>query len=183
MSKSTEKAPPRPWSLPLTVHEVPATGRRFELTADAQARAAVAKLAGVRDISRLEAVFEVGPYKQGGLRVQGDVSATVGQMCVVTLDPIENEIQEVVDLVLLPEAPAPAANATEVEVGDDDPPEPLVGGTIDLGAIATEFVVLAIDPHPRKPGAVFEAPAAGDAAAKPFAALAALKKNTPENEG
>ena len=48
--------------------------------------------------------------------------------------------------------------------------------TIDLGAIATEFLILAIDPYPRKPGAVFQSPSAGEPAAHPFAALAALKK-------
>ena len=58
-------------------------------------------------------------------------------------------------------------------------PRALVGGTVDLGAIATEYFLLGIDPYPRKPGAVFEPPSAGDAATKPFAALAALKKLGP----
>ena len=57
-----------------------------------------------------------------------------------------------------------------------DGPEPLTGGVIDLGVIATEFLILAIDPYPRKPGAVFEAPDAPDDSDQPFAALAALKK-------
>ena len=57
------------------------------------------------------------------------------------------------------------------KVAADDAPEPLVDGTVDLGAIATEFLILGIDPYPRKPGAVFEAPPAGDGSAHPFAAL------------
>ena len=57
-----------------------------------------------------------------------------------------------------------------------DGPEPLAGGAVDLGAIATEFLILAIDPYPRKPGAVFEPPDVGDDSDQPFAALAALKK-------
>ena len=71
---------------------------------------------------------------------------------------------------------------TETDVSADDETdslEPLVGGTVDLGAIATEYFLLGIDPYPRKPGAVFEPPSAGDAATKPFAALAALKKLGP----
>ena len=61
--------------------------------------------------------------------------------------------------------------------GIEDGPEPLLDGRIDLGAIATEFLVLGIDPHPRKQGAVFEPPAIEDDRAEhPFAALAALKK-------
>ena len=175
MSKPAEKVPQRPWSLPVAVHEVPEAGRQFELTADAPARAAVAKLAGLSDISRLEAVFDVSPYRQGGLRVEGNVSATVSQVCVVTLDPIENKIEEEIDVTLTPEAAAQAASPRGVDVGDDDEPEPLIGGMIDLGAIATEFLVLAVDPYPRKPDAVFEAPAV-EVSANPFAALATLKK-------
>ena len=57
-----------------------------------------------------------------------------------------------------------------------EPPEPLVGGTIDLGAVAVEFLMLGIDPYPRKEGAEFAAPSADLEGAHPFAALAALKK-------
>ena len=49
------------------------------------------------------------------------------------------------------------------------------------GAVATEFLLLGLDPYPRKPGAVFDAPPADDPASRPFAALAALKKGeTPK---
>ena len=45
------------------------------------------------------------------------------------------------------------------DVAADDPPEVLHDGAVDLGAVATEFLLLGIDPYPRKPGAVFDAPA------------------------
>ena len=58
-------------------------------------------------------------------------------------------------------------------------PDPLVGDSIDIGALATEYLILGVDPHPRKPGIAFDAPKAEDAAeGSPFAALAALKKGT-----
>jgi hypothetical protein len=67
-----------------------------------------------------------------------------------------------------------------LEVASDDEPEiePLINDTIDLGAIATEFLLLGIDPYPRKPEAVFEAPPTEDAADHPFAALAGLRKGS-----
>jgi len=162
-----------PWSVPLAIADVPETGRHLDLTADAQARAAIAKLAGLRSLPRLDAAFDVTLRGRDGLRVAGRVSATVGQVCVVTLDPIDNEIEEEIDLVF---ASGAAALAKKGGVGGDDAPEPLADGMVDLGAIATEFLLLALDPHPRKPGAVFESPAEGDEGAHPFAALAALKK-------
>jgi uncharacterized metal-binding protein YceD (DUF177 family) len=174
MSKPVQKAQP-PWSVPIAVSEVPETGRSFELVADAGVRAAVAKLAGVTDISRLQAALNVIPHRHGGLRVTGNVSAAVGQTCSVTLDPIENEIEGEIDLAFAPEGSVQRASEAEIEIGDDEP-EPLIGGTIDLGMIATEFLILAIDPYPRKPGAVFKAVQA-EISPKPFAALAALKKD------
>jgi hypothetical protein len=78
--------------------------------------------------------------------------------------------------VFLPEV-APATDAVDLQVFDtDEPPEAIRDGVIDLGAVATEFLLLGLDPYPRKPGAVFEAPPAGDPVSHPFAALAALKK-------
>jgi hypothetical protein len=55
-------------------------------------------------------------------------------------------------------------------------PEPLVGGVVDLGALATEFLMLGLNPYPRKPDAVFEAPNDDKADAGPFAALGKLAK-------
>jgi uncharacterized metal-binding protein YceD (DUF177 family) len=165
----------RPWSVPIAASEVPETGRHLDLAADAQARAAIARLVGVSAVPRLTASFDVTRDSRGGLHVVGHVLATVGQTCVVTLEPMENEIEEPVDLLFAPAGDA-ARDKEEVEVPLDDAPEAMVDGTVDLGALATEFLILGIDPYPRKPGAAFQSPVAEDDAARPFAALAALKK-------
>jgi hypothetical protein len=184
---SPEPSTERPWSVPVARHEVAETGRRFDLAADDRVRAAVARLAGLRALPRLEATFEVAPHGRDGLHVVGRVSATVGQDCVVTLEPVDNEVEERIDVVFAPAA-APAlvvdvgANAP-VEIPAEDAPEHLVDGVVDLGALATEFLILGIDPYARKAGAVFDPPAAGDESGHPFAALAALKQRQGGNEG
>lgn len=169
----------RPWSVPVRVEDIPDTGQHVDLTADAEARTALARLANLRDLPELTASFDLN-RRGAGVHVSGRVKARVGQTCVVTLEPIENTIDEAVDLVFSP-AVAAVADTGEAEVSPiktgKEPPEPLVGGVVDLGAVATEFLLLGIDPYPRKPGAEFTATTAGDhAAAHPFAALAALKK-------
>src|SRR5262245_12387188 len=149
------------WSVPVAIHDVPETGRSFALVADERTRAAIAERAGLRALPRLEATFDVALRGRDGLHVTGRVSATVGQTCVVTLEPIDGEVEEDVDLVFAP-APAPAIieeDGAQVEITPVDAPEPLIGGTVDLGAIATEFLILGLDPYPRKEGAVFEPPA------------------------
>ena len=53
---NAEKSPARPGSVPVAVEDIAETGRHFDLIADAEARAAVARIAGVRDLPRLEAI-------------------------------------------------------------------------------------------------------------------------------
>jgi len=181
---STQKprnAGPPPWHIPVVVEEVAETGQHFDLVADEIVRAAVAKVAGLRELPRLAARFDLTRRGAGGLHVAGQVSATVGQNCVVTLDPLVNEIEERLDLVFMP--PEPGADAVmDDDESDKQPrdaklsgPEPLLGGTVDLGALATEFLILGLDPYPRKPGASFEPPPDPKPEESPFAALAKLK--------
>jgi len=174
MTKS-ERRSERLWSVPLALSDVPESGRHFDLVADAQTRAAVAKHAGLAALPRFEASFDVTLHGRGGLHVVGRVSATVGQICVVTLEPLENEIDEAIDLVFAPADVSPIIGA-EVDLSAADTPEALIRGGVDLGEIATEFLILGLDPYPRKPDAIFQSPTAGEDSANPFAALAALKK-------
>jgi len=167
------------WSVPVAVDDIPDTGLHIEIEASAEVRAAIAEVAGLRELPRLSATFDL--VKHGArVSVTGQVSATVGQTCVVTLEPIENQIEEPVDLVF---APPPAGAPVEADGGRsrtsaEEPPEPLIDGHIDLGAVATEFLILGIDPYPRKAGANFTPPERPDDGPHPFAALEALKKRS-----
>ncbi len=155
----------------MALNDIPETGIHTEMEAPEPVRADLAKLAGLRELPRLSAVFDLTP-RGSGVHVAGQVSAHLGQTCVVSLEPIESDLTELIDLVF---APAAQAQANDLKL-DDEPPEMLVDGKIDLGAIATEFLLLGIDPYPRKKGAEFAPVNADDASARPFAALEALKK-------
>jgi cytochrome b pre-mRNA-processing protein 3 len=159
-----------PWSVPVALDDIPETGLHLEVEAPENVRSDLVALAGVRELTRLSAVFDLA-RRGAGVRVTGHVSARVGQTCVVTLEPVENDLQEAVDLTFSPTA------GSDVQAKDgEDPPEPLIGNELDVGAIATEFLLLGIDPYPRKAGATFAPIKADDGSAKPFAALEALKK-------
>jgi hypothetical protein len=184
------------WSVPVRLDEVSEQGRHVEIDAGPDVRAALAGPAGVDAVERLVGHFDLARHGRDGLRVSGTVEATVRQTCVVTLEPVINTIAEEVDLDFAP--PGETMKAAEAagfagdgfEVDDDDrdfdgeaaqsspdEPEPLIGNSVDLGHLATEFLLLGVDPYPRKPGVAFEPPAsAEDPAAHPFAALAALRK-------
>lgn len=183
-NKSAGKAEGKlPWSVRISLADVPEHGKRFDLVADEATRGEIARVAGLRSLPRLQATFEVAREGSGGLRVDGEVSATVGQDCVVTLEPLDNEVKERVNVAFVPPS-APVTDDDDMDAAaviSADEPEPLIGDTIDLGALATEFLIVGIDPYPRKPGATFEPPAAADDSVRPFAALAALKK-TPDGK-
>jgi uncharacterized metal-binding protein YceD (DUF177 family) len=160
------------WRVPVRIEDVPEAGLHLEVSADTDARAGLATLAGVREISRLDATIDV--TRQGkGLRAIGRLSGTVGQSCVVTLEPVENSVDESFDVTFVPPAAGDAGAGDELNL--DDPPEVLVDGIADLGAIMTEFLLLGIDPYPRIPGAVFAPPVEANDESGPFSVLAKLR--------
>jgi Large ribosomal RNA subunit accumulation protein YceD len=170
-----------PWSVPITVVQIPDAGLHRDIEADQAAREAMAAVAGLREILAASASFDVTPEKGGRVHVTGRVRARVGQTCVVSLDPIENEIDEAIDLIFAPLEQIPEMadlvdDAAESDAEIPDAPEPIVNGVIDLGRLANDALFLGIDPYPRRPDAIFEPlvePA--DPEDHPFAALKALK--------
>jgi uncharacterized metal-binding protein YceD (DUF177 family) len=165
-----------PWSVPVAVDDIPDTGLHRAIEAPAEVRAELSELAELRELPQLSAEFDL--FRQGtGVLVTGRVRAKVGQICVVSLEPMESVIEEAVDLEFAPAAGAPAAKKARKRAdGGDEQPEPLIDGMLDLGALATEFLMLGINPYPRKENAEFAAPMVEDEGEHPFAALEALKK-------
>ena len=164
------------WSVPVAVDNIPETGLHIEAKAPAEVRAQLVKLANLRDLPHLSAVFDL-TRRGGGVHVAGQVKARVGQTCVVTLEPLENDLDEPINVLFAPRLEVAAKDDGAYRTaGDEEPPEPLIEGKVDLGAVATEFLLLGIDPYPRKAGAEFAAVKTADDSARPFAALEALKK-------
>jgi len=170
-----------PWSVPVTVSQILETGLHRDLEANPAAREAMAAVAGLREIMSANASLDMVLKGNGRVHVTGHVRARIGQTCVVTLDPIENEIDEPIDLMFAPPEQIPnlsdlVDDAAESDAVIPDPPEPIINGVIDLGRLATDALFLAVDPYPRGPGAAFEPVVETvDPADHPFAALKALQ--------
>jgi hypothetical protein len=170
-----------PWSVPVTVAQIGDTGLHRDIEADPATLAAMAEIAGLREILFARASLDVTPKGGGRVQVAGRVRARVGQSCVVTLDPIENDIDEPIDLIFAPPEQIPQLadlvdDAAESDAEIPDPPEPIENGVINLGRLATDALFLGVDPYPRRRDAVFEPPAViADPEDHPFAALKALQ--------
>jgi hypothetical protein len=171
-----------PWRVLVAVAQIPETGLHRAIEADEAMRKAMAAAAELRDVISAHAAFDITPQRGGSFHVTGRVQGRIGQTCVVTLDPIENDIDEPIDVVFAPpeQIPEMATLVDDAEESDGetpDPPEPIAGGFIDIGRLATDALFLAIDPYPRKPDAVFEEVVeAPDPEDHPFAALKALQE-------
>ncbi|MGJ4944507.1 YceD family protein [Bradyrhizobium sp. HKCCYLS1011] len=171
-----------PWRAPpVIVAQIPEAGLHREIEADQATREGIAGIADLPEVISAHASFDVTLKRDGKVHVEGRVQARVGQICVVTLDPIESEIDEPIDQMFAPPEQIPELSDMSEDDGEGDadvpdPPEPIVNGQIDLARLATDALFLGIDPYPRKPGAVFEqAVAADDPQDHPFAALKSLK--------
>jgi hypothetical protein len=137
----------------------------------------LARALEVEAAPELEAEIFASPWLDG-LEIAGRIQARLVRTCGVSLEPFEEVIDETFARRLVPlgSRNAGAGERREVLIDPDqaDPPDEVEGAGVDLAALVTEELALALDPFPRKPGTVFESPAM-DADVSPFAALARLK--------
>lgn len=164
------------------VDKIPATGRVVDVATDEEQREVLAARFRVDAVEAFEARVTAKRFR-GGVRAEGEVWGTVIQPCVVTGEPVAQQIRESIDRVYLPgrdEALERGAGAEVfVNLEDDDFPDYFEGDEIDLADLVMEVFALAIDLYPRAPGAALPEEGAGDDPAElsPFAALKALKKD------
>ncbi len=164
-----------PLSRPLLIDAIPGAGVDVTVEATPEERARLARDYNLASIDRLVGTYRV--EKRGRtVHVTGSVRAAVMQVCVVSLEPFEAQVDEPVAIRFAePVAPGREEEGGEHEV-QIDAPDPIVNGRIDLGGVTAEFLALGLDPYPRKPGVDFAwgEGEAGDES--PFAALAGLKR-------
>jgi uncharacterized metal-binding protein YceD (DUF177 family) len=149
----------------------------FPLEANATERAALARRFGLPAIDSLKAKLRLQRTHGGtAIRLSGRLEADVTQSCVVTLDPVENRVEE--EFTILYAASA-ATEAIETNSDSEESwAEPLPRGGLDIGEVVAQHLSLALDPYPRRPDAAIAEPGAEQAAPakeSPFAALAKLK--------
>lgn len=173
-----------PFSRPFAWDRVQPRGTPVVFRASPSECESLAEALGILKVANASAEFTISPFRKNGFKITGEVRAEVEQACVVTLEPVPESVREVVDLRFLPESEIePVNEEIEVDIDAEDPPEPILGSTVDLGVLTTEFIAVGLDPYPRKPGVEFtpfiEDDGSEDEGESPFADLAALKDKRP----
>jgi uncharacterized metal-binding protein YceD (DUF177 family) len=170
-----------PFSRVVRVDALPREGQVVTIEANPTEREALASFYKLPAIAALTATLRLEPWGRGGARVTGAVHGALTQICVVSLEPFPATVDEAIDVRFAPQPAAdpksPAAKETQTfSLADEDEPDPVIEGKIDLGALTAEFFALGLDPYPHKPGAVFEHSAKSDPTDSPFSALAQRDK-------
>lgn len=167
-----------PFSEPVRINEIGA-GIERRLVPDEAAQTRIVKALDLASLTTFEADLKIAPAHVGWT-LSGRIRATLEQVCGITLEPLPVQVDErfSVDLV---EAAEPETDEIEVTL-DDNAPDVIEDGRIDLGQYAVEQLALALDPFPRKPGAEFVQPEE-PAEISPFAVLKAFKARDDEEKG
>ena len=176
----------RVFSRLVRVDALPREGRVMTIEANPAEREDLASFYKLPAIAALTATLRLDPWGQGGARVTGAVHGELTQVCVVSLEPFPATVDEDVDVRFAPRTAAnPRSTAVQdtetFSLADEDEPDPVIDGKIDLGALTAEFFALGLDPYPRKPGAILdEERTNSEPTDSPFAALAQRDKDGRE---
>ncbi len=169
------KQPEPEFSRPFVADRLGRTAVTETLLASPAECAALAKRLGLVELGQLSATVTLERRMGGLIHAAGRLAADVVQTCVVTLVAFPSHVE---DSFALDFGNAPAEFGDEIEVDPDyDPPEPIEDGIIDLGELVAQYLALALDPHPRAPGATLDPAWSGVGAddMSPFAVLKNLK--------
>lgn len=183
---SKKKSPPAgpEFSRPIELSHLDDGEERTEsVSATAEECAALARRFGLEAVERIEA--KVRLVRRGTqILAQAEVVADAVQTCVVSLDPVPAHLNFSIEQFYDPDVRESGEFDELLDVDDDDPPEPLVDDTVDVGELIAERFGLELDPYPRKPGATVDprylAPEQDEDSEAdrphPFAALKRLKQ-------
>jgi uncharacterized metal-binding protein YceD (DUF177 family) len=175
-----EKTPE--FSKRISLAEIGSTPRPFKIAAEKEECAAIAKRFGLASVATLCVEGKL-VAKAAGIDASGEIKAQVTQICVATSEPIVATVDEPFHVLFT--APDLTIEVDEIELSPDDCDQmEHDGNAIDLGEAAAQTLALALDPFPRaahageilaKAGVKKE----GDEIVGPFAALRALKPQSP----
>ena len=148
--------------LSLIPSKLPKRGERLNGTADAKTLADIAAQLKILRVEILSWELLAKPWGKRGFRLDGLVKGTVAQACTITLAPVVEHIEEIVDLRFVPEEslndkPRKAGFEEDINLDatPEDEPETYSGDVFDAMPFVIEHLALGLDPYPRAKDAEF----------------------------
>jgi uncharacterized metal-binding protein YceD (DUF177 family) len=141
------KTPGAEFSRPIEVARVSPLGSHEKISADVKECEALARRLNLPAVHAVDAHLVLKPWRGGGIKVTGQVTADIDQQSVVSLEAFRSTVNFDVARYFL-------AHVEGEEDGERDV-DLITGGVIDIGEVAAESLALELDPYPRKPGEEF----------------------------
>lgn len=200
MSKinNTDQLPDIPWKHMWSVDQLDKGRVTLTIQPEPNLYESLAAFLDIKALKALSCAYVIR-RKDGGhmIHVHGEIKSEVEQICVQSLEPMVSEINEAFDGYFADRGQAVPFSKAKKELYskygvDDTPileeeedPELIENGHIDIGALAIQFLSLAIDPYPRRDGLESQLPdevsiattAKFEERENPFAALKDLKRD------
>lgn len=168
------------FSYPLKIDELNQNQYRFEINADQDELTDIAEILKVEEAEKFAAeIFLKRNIKEHSLKVWGTVNAQLMLQSVISL---ENFLQEYnVPFTLTYDTTATYQDIKEMETGiNDEVPDIIENGEINLADIALEQIALNMEDYPRAKGEIFDfnqyLKQEETSKENPFAVLQKLKK-------
>ncbi len=152
------------WSHLVEMEHIERGAKTINFEASAAQREDLARRLGVLSVEQAKASITLQKVGGGMVQAIGMVEADVTQNCVVSLVPVTSHIRDDFEGWFGDKAAAvnfakaksdldAKKGHVEQEMLDEAvDPEPIIGGKMDVGELATQYLCLAIDPYPHAPG-------------------------------
>lgn len=157
--------------------EVPAEGLEGRLEASAEERAQIAARFDLASLDKLEMSYRLTRVSPGRFVLSGTWHADVTQTCGVTLDPLPLSLGEDVRVEFWsPEVWDRNTSASgEIAVApEDEPPEPIEDGAMDVARLLEQLLCLALPAFPRSEDAELDWDERDTSGNRPFEVLKKL---------
>lgn len=148
----------------LNVQHLPVRGRYFSFEATNEECLLLAKNHDLISVESFKAQYHLFPWKADSIKMKGHFEAKIVQKCVVSLLPIEETINEKLDIIFAPDGSKLLKNNFDsinpceelfLDIDGPDVPEMYTKHTVDIGAITEEMFELSLNPYPRYEGVDF----------------------------
>lgn len=156
--------------------QIPMSGVVLNLQANEAERNALAKRFGLKALHALSAELSFKRINKKRVRMDASFDAQVEQVCVITLEPFTQQVQDRFSVVFSQETDASLKlNEIDLDMNEEDDVEFLQNDKIDAGELVSEYLSLAIDAFPKAPDAVFEGEFHSETEKNAFSVLEKLK--------
>lgn len=165
---------------PIVVEELSLQEKRINIKANEDDLKFIAEVLKIPEVKSFQSVIMLKYDKKNSkLNVWGEVHTALVLQSVISLENFDKKYDTNFELLYDTKATLKSLKEKDFDF-DDDIPDIIIDGQIDLGEISIEQVALLMDDYPKKDGEVFEVYSEFDPEDKPqknpFEMLKSLKK-------